>query len=102
MPSTCLVGRQTLATRNCSAFMNMACCAPAFDRGQDGRVASLFAAAGTTAGVCDLVHPAMQKALMRMNLQQHHVASDIKGMTGMSIIRTIAAGERGCHASVKT
>src|ERR1700691_2981058 len=53
----------------------------------------------------------MQKALMQMNLQLHHVVSDITGVTGMSIIRTIVAGERdpkvlashrerGCHAPV--
>jgi hypothetical protein len=55
----------------------------------------------------------MQKALMQMNLQLHHVVSDITGVTGMSIIRAIVAGERdpnalathrdrGCHASVET
>jgi transposase len=36
----------------------------------------------------------MQKALMEMNLQLHHVVSDITGTTGMRIIRAIAAGER--------
>lgn len=35
----------------------------------------------------------MQKALMQMNLQLHHVASDITGMTGMKIIRAIVAGQ---------
>ena len=55
----------------------------------------------------------MQKALMQMNLQLHHVVSDITGATGMSIIRAIVAGERGpnvlalqrdrrCHASEET
>jgi transposase len=55
----------------------------------------------------------MQKALMQMNLQLHHVVSDITGVTGMSIIRAIVAGEREpnvlashrdrrCHASVET
>jgi transposase len=55
----------------------------------------------------------MQKALMQMNLQLHHVVSDITGVTGMTIIRAIVAGERdpnvlashrerGCHASVET
>ena len=55
----------------------------------------------------------MQKALMQMNLQLHHVVSDITGATGMSIIRAIVAGERDpnvlalhrdrrCHASVET
>lgn len=36
----------------------------------------------------------MQKALMQMNLQLHHVVSDITGATGMKIIRAIIAGER--------
>jgi hypothetical protein len=55
----------------------------------------------------------MQKALMQMNLQLHHVVSDVTGVTGMTIIRAIVAGERdpnilashrerGCHASVET
>jgi transposase len=55
----------------------------------------------------------MQKALMQMNLQLHHVVTDITGVTGMAIIRAIVAGERDprvlashrdrrCHASVET
>jgi hypothetical protein len=36
----------------------------------------------------------MQKALMQMNLQLHHVVSDITGITGMKILRAIIAGER--------
>ena len=54
----------------------------------------------------------MQKALMEMNVQLHHVVSDITGVTGMRIIRAIVAGERTpvtlaemrdvrCHASVE-
>jgi hypothetical protein len=55
----------------------------------------------------------MQKALMEMNLQLHHVVSDITGATGMRIIRAIVAGERNpdvlanyrdvrCHSSMET
>ena len=55
----------------------------------------------------------MQKALMEMNLQLHHVVSDITGATGMRIIRAIVAGERNpdvlatyrdvrCHSSIQT
>lgn len=55
----------------------------------------------------------MQKALMEMNLQLHHVVSDITGVTGMKIIRAIVAGERDpdalaslrdtrCHSSIET
>ena len=36
----------------------------------------------------------MQKALMEMNLQLHHVVSDITGATGMRIIRAIVAGDQ--------
>lgn len=55
----------------------------------------------------------MQKALTFMNLQLHHVVSDIIGVTGMRIIRTILGGERDpkilsamrdvrCHSSIET
>lgn len=54
----------------------------------------------------------MQKALMEMNVQLHHVVSDITGVTGMRIIRSMVAGERfpatlaqmrdiRCHASAE-
>ena len=54
----------------------------------------------------------MQKTLMEMNLQLHHVVSDITGATGMRIIRAIVAGERNpdvlatyrdvrCHSSIE-
>jgi transposase len=36
----------------------------------------------------------MQKALQQMNLLLQHVVADITGLTGMSIIRAILAGER--------
>lgn len=36
----------------------------------------------------------MQKAMNFMNLQLHHVISDITGATGMKIIRAIIAGQR--------
>ena len=55
----------------------------------------------------------MQKALNQMNLQIHHVVSDVMGATGMAIIRAIVAGERDpgvlasyrdkrCRASTET
>jgi transposase len=55
----------------------------------------------------------IQKALMQMNLQLHHVVSDITGKTGMGIIRTILEGvhdpmalaayrDGRCKASVET
>lgn len=36
----------------------------------------------------------MQKALNQMNLQLHHVLSDITGLSGMRILDDILAGER--------
>ena len=36
----------------------------------------------------------MQKALTFMNLQLHHVVTDVTGVTGMNIIRAIVNGER--------
>ena len=36
----------------------------------------------------------MQKALDQMNLQLHHVISDIVGQTGLAIVDAILAGER--------
>jgi transposase len=36
----------------------------------------------------------MQKALMQMNVQLHHVVTDITGLTGMRIVRAICQGER--------
>lgn len=36
----------------------------------------------------------MQKALTQMNLQIHHVLSDITGVTGLAILDAILAGER--------
>ena len=36
----------------------------------------------------------MQKALSQMNLQLHHVLSDITGLSGMRILDAILAGER--------
>jgi len=39
----------------------------------------------------------MQKALDQMNLQLHHVISDITGVTGVAILEAILAGERNPH-----
>jgi transposase len=36
----------------------------------------------------------MQKALQQMNVQLHHVLSDITGTSGMAILRAIVGGER--------
>lgn len=49
----------------------------------------------------------MHKALTQLNLQIHHVFSDITGISGMAIIEAIVAGQRDplqlaglCHAKV--
>jgi len=39
----------------------------------------------------------MQKALTQMNLQLHHVISDLTGKTGLAILEAILAGERDPH-----
>ena len=55
----------------------------------------------------------MQKALVEMNVQLHHVVSDITGETGMRIVRAIVAGDHDpaqlaqhrdprCRASLET
>ena len=55
----------------------------------------------------------MQKALMQMNVQLHHVLADITGVTGMAILRAIVNGnhdpaqlatyrDRRCKASTAT
>jgi transposase len=55
----------------------------------------------------------MQKALMQMNVQLHHVVTDITGVTGMQILRAMVAGnhdpaalaefrDRRCKASQAT
>jgi transposase len=36
----------------------------------------------------------MQKALTEMNVQLHHVVSDLTGVTGMKIVQAIVSGER--------
>jgi hypothetical protein len=40
----------------------------------------------------------MQKALDQMNLQLHHVISDITGTTGLAILDAILEGNRDVHA----
>jgi hypothetical protein len=42
----------------------------------------------------------MQKALDQMNLQLHHVISDIVGQTGLAIVDAILAGERDPEAAL--
>lgn len=46
---------------------------------------------GVVAGAASHIQR-MQKAMMQMNVQLHHVVSDITGVTGLRIIRDIVAG----------
>jgi transposase len=43
----------------------------------------------------------MQKALDQMNIQIHHVISDITGKTGLAIIAAIVSGDRDPHTLAK-
>jgi len=43
----------------------------------------------------------MQKALMQMNIQLHHVVADVNGKTGMEIIRAIVQGQHAPDELVK-
>jgi transposase len=43
----------------------------------------------------------IQKALQQMNLQLHHVLSDVMGATGLKILRAIVAGERDAMVLVQ-
>ena len=43
----------------------------------------------------------MQKALTQMNLQIHHVISDLTGVTGLAIVDAIIAGERDAKELAK-
>ena len=43
----------------------------------------------------------LQKAMTQMNVQLHHVISDIMGVTGQAIIRAIVAGERNAATLAK-
>ena len=113
-PSMSPVARPTSAMRNgCSAFTPVACCAPASVR--SGEIVELRAYLRQRERLLDtaashIQH--MQKAMTEMNLQLHHVVSDITGATGMRIIRAIIAGERDpavlasmrdtrCHSSAE-
>ncbi len=40
----------------------------------------------------------VQKALDQMNVQLHHVVTDITGLTGLAILDSIVAGERDSEA----
>jgi transposase len=43
----------------------------------------------------------MQKALTQMNLQIHHVISDLTGVTGLAIVDAIVSGERNAEELAK-
>ena len=88
--------RATSTTRSgCNACTRAACCARASAPGRD--IAALrsylrLRERHIEYGAAHIQH--MQKALTFMNLQLHHVVSDVTGMTGLKIIRAIVNGER--------
>ena len=43
----------------------------------------------------------LQKAMTQMNVQLHHVISDIMGVTGQAVVRAIVAGERDAATLAK-
>ncbi len=77
-----------------------------------GELATLRAYLRQRERLLDYAASHIQKALMQMNIQLHHIISDITGATGMRIIRAIVAGEhdpaalaghrdRRCHTSAE-
>ena len=79
----------------CNGCTRAGCCAPASGPARD--IAALRAYLRLRERHLDyaaahIQH--MQKALTFMNLQLHHVVSDVTGVTGMKIIRAIVGGER--------
>src|SRR5450759_4003105 len=95
-PRTCLGARQMSAMpHGCASCIPTVCYAGSFR--PDAEIATLRAYLRQRERLVEyaaahIQH--MQKALMEMNLQLHHVVSDITGATGMRIIRAIVAGER--------
>ena len=65
-------------------------------RREDVVVRSYLRLRDTLSKDCNSLVQRMQKALTEMNIQIHRVISDITGVTGMSILRAILAGERDC------
>src|SRR5580704_1559953 len=101
--------RQRCAVAAAAPFLRPAACQLSAQR-PDFRAAGIHAPARASAA-SHIQH--MHKALTEMNLQLHHVVTDITGATGLRIIRTILAGERDpkvlarlrdyrCHSSAET
>jgi transposase len=88
--------RAMSTTRNgCNACMHAACCAPASARHARSLRCVLTCESGIgTWSTRRRTSSTCKKALTHMNLQLHHVVSDVTGVTGMKIIRAIVAGER--------
>jgi len=97
----------------CNSFMSMGFCeaAPASRAGRPLRAFLRQRESLIEDAASHIQH--MQKALMQMNVQLHHVVTDITGITGMKIIRAIVAGirdpkvlaehrDRRCKSSLET
>src|SRR5947199_10684754 len=77
--------------------------------GCDLRLLSLWRHRDSVIQMADQHVMHMQKSLDQMNLQLHHVLSDITGLSGQRILDAILAGERDpmklaelCHGRVKS
>ena len=113
-PRTCLGARPMSAMpRGCASFIPMACYAAVSDLMPRSQPRAYLRQRERLVEYAAAHIQHMQKALMEMNLQLHHVVSDITGATGMRIIRAIVAGERNpdvlatyrdvrCHSSIAT
>jgi hypothetical protein len=96
MPKMFLVARLTsVMLSDCSNFIAMGWCEQAFSpipASQDS--GHFFRQRDTLVRDRSSHQQHIQKALMQMNLQLHHVFRDIPGLTARRIIDTILAGER--------
>jgi transposase len=113
MPSTYLRARPMSVTHSCcSGSTPPVCCAQAF--GPEVRSPSCVPTCVSVSACLSMGRRiSMQKALTEMNVQLHHVVTDITGAIGLRIIRAILGGERNpavlarmrdrrCHATVGT
>src|SRR4051794_3986232 len=80
--------------RGCSACTNTGCCGPASGPREIATLRSYLRQRERLleGAAAHIQH--MQKALTEMNLQLHHVVTDITGVTGLRILRALVAGER--------
>src|SRR5271167_437798 len=76
-------------------------CAPRTGRSRKCAVRSLLRHRESLVEMAATLVNHMQKALDQMNLQVHHVISDITGQTGLAIVVAILGGERNPQVLAK-